>query len=241
MIDVAKACGVAHSTVSRALRNHPSIPAATRRRIEEAAKSLGFRPDPNLSLLMAKVRHGRASAIQATLGLIHVAPVPEYPEWPDTHRSEYIRGVRDRAEALGYSVDPFYLDRADMKGSDLKRVFRARGIQGAVLIDGSRSTSELGIDWSIAAWATVGFFSETPALHAAAGVSAVDLVVGQLLRGERGLPDFEKRVLVRGHWSNGKSRPGASPPNHRRGRTGRPVKTPRREGGKEVGRLVAEG
>lgn len=322
MTDVAKACGVTHSTVSRALRNHPSIPAVTRLRIRQVAESLGFRPDPKLSLLMAQVRQGRSTSIQSTLGLVHVAPVPAYPDWPDTHRSGYIRGIKERADALGYGVDSFHLGCADLKGSDLERIFRTRRIQGAVLIDGSSSTSELGIDWSIAAWATVGFFSENPPLHAAAadyatharlcfehlrvmgcrrigfvqsqaadekighlwlagyaaiaiehgqpplffvspddlagfalwlasekpdglishsgyiaqlleqsppsprialvnlgterdsprkrgvienahaaGASAVDLVVGQMLRGERGLPDFEKRVLVRGHWS----------------------------------------
>jgi LacI family transcriptional regulator len=45
LVDVAAAAGVSTSTASRAMTNHPRITAATRRRVLEAAQSLGFAPN----------------------------------------------------------------------------------------------------------------------------------------------------------------------------------------------------
>ena len=51
--DVALAAGCHYSTVSLALRDHPRIPSETKSRIREAAKRLGYRPDPALAALSA--------------------------------------------------------------------------------------------------------------------------------------------------------------------------------------------
>ena len=42
--DIAKAAGVAHSTVSRALREHPAIAPDTIVRIKQHAEKLGYVP-----------------------------------------------------------------------------------------------------------------------------------------------------------------------------------------------------
>lgn len=42
---IAAKAGVSHSTVSRSLHGHPSIPAATRERIGAIARDLGYRPN----------------------------------------------------------------------------------------------------------------------------------------------------------------------------------------------------
>ena len=44
--DVAKVAGVHFTTVSLALRRHPSIPEATRERIRRVAERIGYAPDP---------------------------------------------------------------------------------------------------------------------------------------------------------------------------------------------------
>ena len=46
MRKLAASAGVSHVTVSRALRNDPSISRATTRRIQALARRLGYRPNP---------------------------------------------------------------------------------------------------------------------------------------------------------------------------------------------------
>jgi LacI family transcriptional regulator len=51
--DLAKMAGVSHTTVSLALRQHPSISDETRARILKLAHKLSYRPDPMLAALNA--------------------------------------------------------------------------------------------------------------------------------------------------------------------------------------------
>jgi DNA-binding LacI/PurR family transcriptional regulator len=54
--DVAEKAKVTRMTVSLALRGHPSLPEASRRRIQAIARELGHRRDPVVSDLMSKLR-----------------------------------------------------------------------------------------------------------------------------------------------------------------------------------------
>jgi DNA-binding LacI/PurR family transcriptional regulator len=45
MADVARLAGVSHQTVSRVINGHPSLRPATRERVEEAIRQLGYRPN----------------------------------------------------------------------------------------------------------------------------------------------------------------------------------------------------
>lgn len=51
--DVAAKAGVSVATVSRAIRGLPNVAAATKAKVDAAAKSLQYRPDPNASRLAA--------------------------------------------------------------------------------------------------------------------------------------------------------------------------------------------
>ena len=56
---LAKILGMAHSTVSRALNDHPAISAATKKRIKEAAARYGYVPNSAARIL----RHARSGII----------------------------------------------------------------------------------------------------------------------------------------------------------------------------------
>src|SRR5271165_4247185 len=56
MAEIAQQLGVASSTVSRALRGDPRIGAQMRRRVEDVAEKMGYRPNPLVSALMANRR-----------------------------------------------------------------------------------------------------------------------------------------------------------------------------------------
>ena len=59
MVDVASIAGVSAATVSRALSGNPSIPKATRDRIAEIAKSMGYKVNHSA----ANLRRGQTSSI----------------------------------------------------------------------------------------------------------------------------------------------------------------------------------
>lgn len=56
MSDIAGQLGVSSSTVSRALRQDPRISASMRTRVRELTESIGYRPNPLVSALMATRR-----------------------------------------------------------------------------------------------------------------------------------------------------------------------------------------
>ena len=87
--EVAAKAGVSTATVSRALRGQTSVDPATRRRVEEAARALRYRPSGVARSL--KLRH------TSTVGLI-VTDI-ENPYFP-----QIIRAVEDAARAKGYAV-----------------------------------------------------------------------------------------------------------------------------------------
>jgi LacI family transcriptional regulator len=98
--EVAELAGVSPATASMALREHPRISAATRLRVQEAARQLGYVRDPALSALVARRRRRPTDLPKAGLTLF-VAPhlnrrrVPDW--WRDLHQ-----GIDQTAEELGY-------------------------------------------------------------------------------------------------------------------------------------------
>jgi len=54
--ETAERAGVPRRAVSLALRGKAGVSAATRRKILRLAKQLGYRPDPEVSKLLARIR-----------------------------------------------------------------------------------------------------------------------------------------------------------------------------------------
>ncbi len=133
MADVAKAAGVSKNTVSLALRGSPRISEATRQRIEEAARELGYRLNPTVAQLMAELRQNRSAGFQATLALINAhesrTAFTDHPTVPI-----YVTGCRRRVHQLGYALDEFWLHEPKMPVARWQSIFRARNIRGAVIV-----------------------------------------------------------------------------------------------------------
>lgn len=77
-MDVAQRAGVSQPTVSRALRNHGSISAVTRRRVEQAAAELGYQPDHHAARLRDGATGTLALVLLATPGADRGVPNPFY-------------------------------------------------------------------------------------------------------------------------------------------------------------------
>jgi LacI family transcriptional regulator len=126
--DIAKEAGSSLAAVSMALRDDPRIPAVTRNRVKEAAKRLGYRPDPALSEFITARWRGGASREGVTLGFLHNSP--------DTvgggGYARIHRGALARAGELGYKLDAFYTKQY-AGDATLQRVLRTRNIRGLLL------------------------------------------------------------------------------------------------------------
>ncbi len=127
MKDIARHAGVHQTTVSRALRNDPHLPAATRARIQALARELGYRPNPLVSALVALRRLRRKPAVESCLGFI----VRALPLRPTCQR--YLEGARAAAAKLGYRIEVFPAGDGPGSAWRLDRMLRTRGIPGILL------------------------------------------------------------------------------------------------------------
>ena len=72
--DLEAMARVSAQAVSLALRNHPSIGEATRRRIHQVAQRAGYRPDPQVAKLMHHLRAGRGQRTNANVCALTTRP-----------------------------------------------------------------------------------------------------------------------------------------------------------------------
>ena len=127
---IAAQAGVSSATVSLALRQHPRISAATRRRVLRIADALGYRPDPHVAKLMLHLRTRRPPGFQSTLAaLTTIAAGRELP-----YLRDIVASARQRAEALGYGLTLVRLEDPPGPRRDVERMLRSRGVDGLLLL-----------------------------------------------------------------------------------------------------------
>jgi LacI family transcriptional regulator len=152
--------------VSLALRNSPSVSAATRQRVQAIARSLGYAPDPALSTLMEKLR--AASRARSAMTIALVTNESEGMTWRNifTHQG-YVEGARARAIDLGYQLEEFCLFSEGLTARRLNQVMVARGVDGVIILPliNRSSAVELELDWTRFSFATCGYSLQDPVLH----------------------------------------------------------------------------
>lgn len=162
--DVAAEAGVHAATVSRALRNHPSIPEETRRKVQAAAEKLGYRPDPMLASLMAYRQATQPTHYNATLAW--VTNHPDREGWKNQLVArDYFRGAERRASALGYKIETFWLREPGMSAARATTILATRGIQGLLVAPQPDFQGHAELDWAQFSAVALGFSLVTPALH----------------------------------------------------------------------------
>lgn len=163
--DIARRAGVHFTTVSLALRNHPSLPLSTRRRLQALAEEMGYRPDPNLRALVAYRQRRRPAGEAATLAyLTHWSTRWGWKDSPA--HAEFHAGADLRASSLGYQLEHFWLGEKGASPRGLSRMLRSRGITGIVLASHDpASDAELRLDWAQFCAVKIDFFPHLPRLH----------------------------------------------------------------------------
>ncbi|HEY9248446.1 MAG TPA: LacI family DNA-binding transcriptional regulator [Rariglobus sp.] len=163
--DVAAAAGVSAMTVSLALRNHTSLPLRTRNRIQKLATNLGYRPDPNISRLMERVRGKKTSSTGTVIAYLTAHDQKFAWKGIPTQR-DYHEGAVARARELGYHLEDFWLREPGMTEDRLSRILRNRGIEGA-LIAPLQNPGMLfkKFHWRHFSVVELGYSLRTPVLH----------------------------------------------------------------------------
>lgn len=132
MKQVAEAVGVSPATVSLALRDHRSLPAATRQRIKSAANRLGYRANPLVSALMVSLRSKRPVDRHTALALVTLHQ-PGEPWRSQRTFAEMTGGAEKRAAELGYHLEEFSLRAPGMTPARFTHMLKSRNIHGLLI------------------------------------------------------------------------------------------------------------
>lgn len=124
--DIAQSAGVSLATVSRALRDDPITAKATRAKVQQVAKEMGYRPDPALQVLIERRWHGRRANEGMNIAFIYDGKSP----LAETNRHEYKR-FRESALELGYTLIAEDL-RSYKNAQKLIQRMRAKGVSAVV-------------------------------------------------------------------------------------------------------------
>ncbi|EIP98011.1 transcriptional regulator [Opitutaceae bacterium TAV1] len=154
-------------TVSRALRGEGVVAEATRRRVMETAVRLGYRPDPEVSRLMGRLRASRVAGAE-TIAWVTAELTRE--GWRRSPASSAIfAGAGARAQRLGFRLEPFWLCERGMTPARLGGVLRSRGIRGVLVAPMPKSGTRIdaGFGWEHFSAAACGFSLVEPRLHRA--------------------------------------------------------------------------
>ncbi len=130
---LAEQLGISHNTVALALRNHPSVAAATKKKVQAAAQKAGYEVNPVMNTWMNYVRSHRKTSFRANIALLH--PPDRYVQGVvNPFYQYYEQGIREQAKRLGYVVDEFELNLDPDELRRLDRILRARGIYSLMMI-----------------------------------------------------------------------------------------------------------
>ncbi|HVU35125.1 MAG TPA: LacI family DNA-binding transcriptional regulator [Opitutaceae bacterium] len=163
--EIAHVAGVHNTTVSLALRNCPSIPEATRKRIHAIAEELGYSPDPVLQALIA-YRNGRTPNRRHET-LAYVTNWNSRWGWQNVPaHARYHVGAQRRAAQLGFQLEHFWFGEPGMSPRRFGNMLFHRGVSGVILASHRDDCDALlEMEWPRVTAVKIGCFPHAPALN----------------------------------------------------------------------------
>lgn len=164
--DIADKLGLHYSSVSLALRGHPRIPAATRRKVQETARKMNYRPDAMVQALAAYRTRIRPAQSDETLAWLMKCPIPSSDD--SYFAGRFLAGARTRALELGYRLELFSLTEPGMTTRRMETILRTRGIQGVIVAPQPppKALGRIVMNWSLFSAVTIGYSLVWPPLPA---------------------------------------------------------------------------
>lgn len=144
--DVAREAGYHITTISLALRQHPSIPVATRQRIQEIAHRIGYERNPVYHALSRFRQQGTVCAPAP-----RIAYLENFGLGSGCQRSPHLQaildGARRQAELLGYEIDALAVGEDDHDSRSLTHYLREHGISGVIIGSFIPGFAEIALNW----------------------------------------------------------------------------------------------
>jgi LacI family transcriptional regulator len=154
--DIARALGLATSTVSRALAGHPRIPEATRERVCQLAGDLGYMPNRAAQSLVGKRNSGFAGMVLTD---------PGYGR-EDSYLGEFLSGLGHGLGEDGYDLFLAAIPQGQSELSVIRNIVASRRADGLIL--GRTSDVDPRVDFLIRAgfpFVTHGRVADETARH----------------------------------------------------------------------------
>jgi LacI family transcriptional regulator len=146
MKDVARESGYHVTTISLALRSHPSIPETTRQRIQEVAKRLGYERSPVFSALSRFRQQGCVCAPAPRIAYLENFGLGSGRTRPP-HMQAIVEGARRQAELLGYRLETLAVGEDDHDSRSLTAHLREQEITGIVMGSFVPGFAEIALNW----------------------------------------------------------------------------------------------
>jgi len=124
--EIGRICGLAESTVSKALKDHPLIKEETRRRVQEIARQYNYQPNA----LVQSIQTGRSR----TIGIA-------YNNFRDPFAGAIMDGITDSLDDAGYEALIICWDKIVAKGARFLTRFSQRRVDGLLLFPSAKLPS----------------------------------------------------------------------------------------------------
>lgn len=154
--DIAKALKISQSTVSLSLRGDRSISPEIRKKVQKAAKKMGYHPNAYLTVLMSNIRRGKNLTDKGIIALLIEAGSQDDWYKIDSYRV-FHEGAIQRGRELGFNLESFFLKQPDMNSTKIGRILDVRGIKGIILAPPYHGNRTLDLSWEHYASIGVGF------------------------------------------------------------------------------------
>ncbi len=139
--DIALLAGVSTATVSLALRQSARVRPDTRKRVEDAARQLDYKPNVWASQLAhCRGGHGLRTNFACLLGHRDSDPLPRQPVY-----RRLLDGVRARCKTSGLGLDVLWALDPRISPHRLNQILRSRGIQAVLLL--ALNADDLPLPW----------------------------------------------------------------------------------------------
>ncbi len=146
LADIAARAEVHVTTVSLALRDHPSIPPATRARIRSVAKEFGYQRDPMLDALnFHRAQRSPHARRASTAFVVHAGTTRLFSG--NHYQPLVYAGAKAAAEAHGHSLEIFVVGQGHLAPARLNTILTARSITGILLSTFEIDIDQLDLDW----------------------------------------------------------------------------------------------